>query len=703
METSHHSPKKRRASTQDARDTVKTTKRHAGHETPQSTFTTHEAIQVNSQHNPNAAASQDTVSKASQPTASTQATATPEPTTHRAEEAAAAGSLDQTHRISQTSETISPSGSRSTPPPPTTGQDDSPPADPESTENTSSHSHNATSNAKKRRPFKPRGPYRARLRRPQERTDIMLEHMIRSRISTLPTPANDLTGKSSDRIELDSMRHYPYDYPYLQNDFPYEDRDMRGKRLQARENAIRLKDDSWYVPQGAVAAEDLFSRKKLKYSLSILEAFSAHHAKMGNRPSTDFKFDSVEYYSRGFALAARKVLDKIKKEEINKMLRVSDEAVSKLYNGENHSFDLGIDPSLRRAIAEMTQPTPSTADHEDILALLANLPEESMNDMPESTNPVEVSGSEDEDDNPPEPKDSNLQAMSGVEGNKEEGSGNSSRTPRPTLVQPPPPVDTTKDIPAKEFGSIPTISDALCNLVEAADEVSSAAVKQAIQDNTIGRQHLSEASASTPVDLADYYQANLFLSAVFAQTKNKKNIEPIVLSHGACRIIQTLLSGLEHKLVSMGCHLQRAELTRLLASANYDMIHPSSTTNRSSTSRGRRKSTNEEGPSSSSPSTQGKGRKKPPKSLLEIATNPLGMQQDIDPFAKARRHVIQEAGAWREAQRQVAAQKLDVQHALEEERTTLLAREEEQINQLMLRKKIGDAGLPEVANSSGGT
>ncbi|KAF9905506.1 hypothetical protein EC991_001615 [Linnemannia zychae] len=64
-------------------------------------------------------------------------------------------------------------------------------------------------------------------------------------------------------------------------------------------------------------------------------------------------------------------------------------------------------------------------------------------------------------------------------------------------------------------------------------------------------------------DRMAYYEVNQFLATMF----NHRNIGGKVayLSPKACMILRTLMGGLEKKIVSMGCKLQREELTRRLA------------------------------------------------------------------------------------------------------------------------------------------
>ncbi|KAF9330209.1 hypothetical protein BG006_006827 [Podila minutissima] len=54
-------------------------------------------------------------------------------------------------------------------------------------------------------------------------------------------------------------------------------------------------------------------------------------------------------------------------------------------------------------------------------------------------------------------------------------------------------------------------------------------------------------------------------TTVFETDADVRSTPPVPLSNGACRILQTLLGDIETKIVAMGCHRQRQELTRLLA------------------------------------------------------------------------------------------------------------------------------------------
>lgn len=64
-------------------------------------------------------------------------------------------------------------------------------------------------------------------------------------------------------------------------------------------------------------------------------------------------------------------------------------------------------------------------------------------------------------------------------------------------------------------------------------------------------------------DRLAYYEVNQFLGSMFSHRSLGGKL--LSLSPRACTILRTLMNGLEKKMVSMGCELQRAELTRRLA------------------------------------------------------------------------------------------------------------------------------------------
>ncbi|KAF9295354.1 hypothetical protein BGZ74_010846 [Mortierella antarctica] len=85
------------------------------------------------------------------------------------------------------------------------------------------------------------------------------------------------------------------------------------------------------------------------------------------------------------------------------------------------------------------------------------------------------------------------------------------------------------------------------------------------QPSTYAEQASMATQKGNEINLLDYYQVNKFIAAVFETDADVRSTPPVPLSNGACRILQTLLGDIETKIVAMGCHRQRQELTRLLA------------------------------------------------------------------------------------------------------------------------------------------
>ncbi|KAK5805734.1 hypothetical protein F5H01DRAFT_383609 [Linnemannia elongata] len=74
---------------------------------------------------------------------------------------------------------------------------------------------------------------------------------------------------------------------------------------------------------------------------------------------------------------------------------------------------------------------------------------------------------------------------------------------------------------------------------------------------------VDEASEALARDKLAYYEVNQFLGSMFSHKDLGSKAQG--LSPRACTILRTLMGGLEKKMVSMGCELQRAELTKRLA------------------------------------------------------------------------------------------------------------------------------------------
>ncbi|KAF9105708.1 hypothetical protein BGX27_009492 [Mortierella sp. AM989] len=75
--------------------------------------------------------------------------------------------------------------------------------------------------------------------------------------------------------------------------------------------------------------------------------------------------------------------------------------------------------------------------------------------------------------------------------------------------------------------------------------------------------------STNSVSLNDYYQVNKFLSSLFLPHSGTQDPQAL-LSPGACRILQTMLTGLENKIYGMGCHRQREELTKRISQVDME-------------------------------------------------------------------------------------------------------------------------------------
>ncbi|KAG0090795.1 hypothetical protein BGZ93_009138 [Podila epicladia] len=128
---------------------------------------------------------------------------------------------------------------------------------------------------------------------------------------------------------------------------------------------------------------------------------------------------------------------------------------------------------------------------------------------------------------------------------------------------------TSASIPVMASVASTTPPGANTNAFSITPEQSSAVTPQPRNTSQQSSTYAEHASIATQkgseVSLLDYYQVNKFIATVFEADADVRSTPPVPLSNGACRILQTLLSDIETKIVAMGCHRQRKELTRLLA------------------------------------------------------------------------------------------------------------------------------------------
>ncbi|KAI1305586.1 hypothetical protein EDD11_004900 [Mortierella claussenii] len=93
-------------------------------------------------------------------------------------------------------------------------------------------------------------------------------------------------------------------YPYLQEAFPFEEYDTPKNRVETAwlDPAMSPMGLEWYGLQGPVVNEDLFSKDKFEYATNMLRKVDVE----------DSKLRMEMYFYRGFELASRKVLDRVR-------------------------------------------------------------------------------------------------------------------------------------------------------------------------------------------------------------------------------------------------------------------------------------------------------------------------------------------------------------------------------------------------------
>ncbi|KAF9585865.1 hypothetical protein BGW38_000334 [Lunasporangiospora selenospora] len=264
-------------------------------------------------------------------------------------------------------------------------------------------------------------------------------------------------------------------YPYLQEAFPYATYKAPERPACFAPKGISNLPltQEWYRPQGSVAPEDFFSMTKFEYSRRLLKSVKVS----ADRLRMDV------YYSRGFELAARRTLDRVRAENRKKTLEERAES----WHGVNANR-YGSDDSDEEPLTE----GPSGSIHLETSDGREKAPlPESHSDPPSNTS-----------ENPPAPQSRD---------------------------------DTQTDPESRTAASVnnePTVES-------------------------------PQSQSSDEPTLTDYYQVNAFLAKMFMP--GSERFKPQKLSPASCRVLHSLLSGLETKVLAMGCHKQRQLLTRLLS------------------------------------------------------------------------------------------------------------------------------------------
>ncbi|KAF9360446.1 hypothetical protein BGX34_007770 [Mortierella sp. NVP85] len=340
----------------------------------------------------------------------------------------------------------------------------------------------------------------------------------------LDDPICDSEGESFNQSDIDALiQEWQFDipvmeYPFLQAAFPYETYRPPKDRI-VTESYQSLPDPLppiWYRPQGRLLEEDFFSSKKLSYATAMLRKIKVD--------ADSLRMDI--YYQRGFDMAAKRVLDRIRAE--NYKTEMAREMNVNPVQDDEHTLATSNSQAGDAASGEPLLHSSSSS---------SNLQQPSASGEPQSA--------------PEEPE------------------AHSSTQPSPELGPHREPSD----------GGEPALdtTDATMNMTPIANNTRA---KRNRKKGTINADNEGSTSSSTAqttpeahkrmdpnsgISLEDYYQVNTYLASLFQQPHTVKSYIPTPLSPGACRILQTLLMNLETKVIGMGCHLQRAELTRRLA------------------------------------------------------------------------------------------------------------------------------------------
>ncbi|KAF9412293.1 hypothetical protein BGZ76_005207 [Entomortierella beljakovae] len=291
-------------------------------------------------------------------------------------------------------------------------------------------------------------------------------------------------------------------YPYLHNAFPYEKYKPPDNRIDDSSHGPLPKSLplDWYKPQGPVVNEDFFSLEKFNYATKMM--------KMINVEPDPIRMDV--YFHRGFELASRKMADRIR-----------------LNNRKDHPANANQDNTQRNRTASRY------IDVNRQQVITPSLPTGSTSSRP----PGSTSS---QHQSVPRTVNTDLEASRGstnhMEFVYESSSARSKNSSRASISGP-------SNLSRVQQNSHPSEP----NLIEGLQSNSE-------PPNTPSRTNIN------PVTIQDYYEVNKYLSNLFVPSKDKSDPEPPV-SPGAARILQTMLSGLETKILGMGCHRQREELT----------------------------------------------------------------------------------------------------------------------------------------------
>ncbi|KAF8939489.1 hypothetical protein BGZ58_009576 [Dissophora ornata] len=347
------------------------------------------------------------------------------------------------------------------------------------------------------------------------------------------------------------------EFPFLQFAFPYDKYETPSNRVLtsfAGSLPQPLPQD-WYRPQGPIVREDLFSKEKFSYSTEMLRKIPVN--------SAGLRMDV--YYYRGFELATRRMLDRVRSQ--NREIENSKAVQSVEAGATKESIMPIMDPprvyietpwpvgpgSVQHSTQQPTQAqTPTLLPSISTRSTSSSCPEEILVSMRGSAPNLAANSS------------ASASISESIPASPISRRSSSDIATSVTPIGAPKPIASTPTVDSASIGvntgkiSTDSLSSSPASPPKRRREFLKTPEITAAQ--CLDKQQ--RMAPTTVPTMTDYYQVNAYLSSLFKPSVTNR---PVPLSPAACRILQTLMTGLENKVIGMGCHLQRKELTQRLA------------------------------------------------------------------------------------------------------------------------------------------
>ncbi|KAI7824879.1 hypothetical protein BC939DRAFT_449500 [Gamsiella multidivaricata] len=357
------------------------------------------------------------------------------------------------------------------------------------------------------------------------------------------------------------------EYPYLQEAFPYEEYKTPENRVETTTYGTMPNPlpDAWYAPQSPFITRDFFSIKKFEYAKKLFKAIEVNTA--------DLRMDI--YYQRGFELASKRMLDRVRAEKW-KALETRNGKQSDRDTTELHSDKGGSGLIMRPQDPDRVyQPLNASVEAQSPRDQTQDVRFQSTNGDSGPSSTASSPAAQLMDPNTSRGEQTHLSsALSSTQPVAASAPGAQSLTASSSTAALFSSSLSSSSAPVAAVGlSSPTASSSAPSTAVATGAPSSSSSSSSSALSTASASASATApetgpspdSSSSKLDeptLTDYYQVNTYLAQLFVpMVKN----DPIPLSPAAYRILQTMMMGMENKIIAMGCQRQRAELTARLS------------------------------------------------------------------------------------------------------------------------------------------